>query len=143
MERAEAIAVTSTVNPLQMAEQLDCAPIKPSLAGLTEVNCQPALPFSESLYSCLLNQEKPCICNGLGVECQHEIQAKASSVVRATDEADYPNVVAHVEAQSTSIVPQSRWRNQEGTMEARELKGLQLAALANIIQKGDTWIVPS
>ena len=28
-------------------------------------------------------------------------------------------------------------------MEARELKGLQIAALSNIEQKGDTWIVPS
>ena len=52
MQRADTLPVTSTITPPQMAEESKSVPLIRSLADAT---IQPSLPFSESLYSCLLN----------------------------------------------------------------------------------------
>jgi hypothetical protein len=52
-------------------------------------------------------------------------------------------VVAHVEAGSASIVQQPLGRKQEVTMEARELRGLEIARTLDVRREGNVWIVPS
>jgi hypothetical protein len=80
---------------------------------------------------------------GLEVECAYKSNGKAPPVAETTDEADNPNVVAHVEAGSPSIVQQPRRRKQEGTMEAREIRGLEIAQSLDVRREGNVWIVPS
>lgn len=104
---------------------------------------QPSLPFPEPLFACTLNPLFSCKCEGLEVECAYKSNDKAPPVAETTGEADYPNVIAHVQAGSTSIVPQPRSRKQEGTMEAREIRGLQIATGSKITREGNVWIVPS
>jgi transposase/predicted nucleic acid-binding Zn finger protein len=52
-------------------------------------------------------------------------------------------VIAHAQATSTSIVPQSGSRKQEGTVEARQIRGLEIATSREITSEGNVWIVPS
>jgi transposase len=73
-----------------------------------------------------------------------ELKQRAPSVADTTDEANQPNnVIAHVEADSIPIVPQSPYERQGGTMEARQLKGLEIATNYVITSEGGVWIVPS
>lgn len=104
---------------------------------------QASLPFSEAPFACLINPLFSCKCKDSGVECAYKLSEKAPSVAATTDGAANPNVIAHVQADATSIVPQSRQRKQEGIMEARELKGLEIAATREIRREGIVWIVPS
>jgi transposase len=105
---------------------------------------QPLLPFPEPLFVCALNPLFSCNCESLGVKCPHTFEKqKAPPVAQTTDEADQPNAIAHIEAESTPIVPQSVGRKQEGTMEARELRGLEIASSLEIKREGNVWVVPS
>jgi transposase len=111
---------------------------------LAKVVNQSSLPFPESSFLLSLNQEKPCIYNSLEVKCPHKL--KAPPVVRATDEAVNPNVVQHAQATLFSIVVQPRSsvnRKDEGTMEARQARGLEITADSEITREGNIWIVPS
>jgi transposase len=90
--------------------------------------------FANDLFS--------CPCEGHKVQCFQQVKTKAPPVAQTTGEADQPNVVAHVEAESTPIVPQPRSRRQ-GIMEAREVRGLEIAANSNITRNGQVWVVPS
>ena len=139
MQRAATLPFTPAITPPRTAGGLRCVR-RPR--PLVKTARQPPLPFHESLHACLLNKGKSCTCNGLGIECAYVIKAKAPSVAGTTDEADQPNVIAHVEAESTPIVPQPRYRRQ-GTMEAREAKGLEIAARSKITREGNIWVVPS
>jgi transposase len=79
----------------------------------------------------------------LEVEYPQENKEKAPPVADTTGEAMNPNVLAHVEAQSTSIV-QHRFGGKQGcAMEAREARGLQIAAEEKTAYDGQVWIVPS
>jgi transposase len=54
-----------------------------------------------------------------------------------------PDVIAHAEAQSTSIVPHSPRAMQGGIREARAVRGLEIASNSEITREGNVWIVPS
>lgn len=143
MERADAIAVTSTLFPIQWVEKRKRAHRTRSLVKSIKADKQPSLPFSETSSSHFLSQQKSCNCNGLGVKYPHKNKAKAPSVAVTTNEAHQPNVIAHVRADSTSIVQQSLGGIKRRTMEVREHRGLQIAASSDITQKDGAWIVPS
>jgi transposase len=68
---------------------------------------------------------------------------KAPPIVRATDEAMNPDVIAHAEAQSTSIVPHSPRATQGGMMETKAARGLEIVSNREITREGNVWIVPS
>lgn len=142
MQRADAITVsTSMLFPMERVERRKPARRTRSFITPIKSNYQAALPFSEPAFPCLVNQQKPCVCNGLGVKCPHTINAP--SVAVTTDEADQPNVVAHVEAESTPIVQQPQIVRQGCTMEARKIRGLEIATSREITREGNVWIVPS
>jgi transposase len=102
---------------------------------------QRPLPFPESLFSCLVNLEKSCVCSGLGVQC---VYTKTSPFARTTGELINPSVIAHTQADSAFIVTQLRERKQEeNTMKARQIRGLEIAASLEIKREGNVWIVPS
>jgi transposase len=89
-----------------------------------------------SLFSCVYKRKR--------VSCVQQLKAKAPPDASTSDEAINPNVIAHAEAGSTSIVPQSRWRKQdEGTMEGRESKGLAMAASVQPHRRNNVYVVPS
>src|SRR5205085_2350661 len=105
---------------------------------------QPSLPFQEAPFVCLANPLFSCVCKNSGVECAYKsTDGKAPPVALTTSEADNPNVVAHVEAGSLSIVQQPLGRKQEGIMEAREARGLEIAQSLDVRREGNVWIVPS
>jgi transposase len=81
---------------------------------------QQSLPFEELLPTCLVSPLFSCNCEGQGVECQYKLKAKAPPVAQTTSEADQPNVIAHVEAESTPIVQQSLGRKQGCTMDTSQ-----------------------
>lgn len=91
--------------------------------------------FASSLFSCIYERK--------GVQCTQQLKAKAPSVAFTTDEADQPNVVAHVEAESTLILPHPRRGRQGCIMEARQIRGLEIASSQPITSEGGVWIVPS
>jgi transposase len=78
-----------------------------------------------------------------GVQCVQQVKVKAPLVADTTSEADQPNVIAHAEAESTSIVQQSPGGRQGCTMEARQVRGLEIATSQEINREGNVWIVPS
>lgn len=143
MERDGAITVNFTLFPLHRAGKAKRAPRGRSPIRAIKPNNQVALPFSKSLFPCFLNQQKPCICNGLGVECAHRNKGKAPSVGLTTDEAvSTNNVTAHVGADALSLC-RSHVESARCTMQAREQKGLQIAHTAEITRLDNLWIVPS
>ena len=77
------------------------------------------------------------------VKCSRNLKRKASSVALTTDEAVQPNAIAHVEAETTSIVQQSLDRSKRRTMDIRQAKGLEIVANSEIIREGNIWLVPS
>jgi transposase len=91
--------------------------------------------FENALFSCRKGRNK--------VQCFQQVKRKASSVASTTDEATNPSVVAHVEAGSTSILQHPLGRKQGCDMEAREVRGLEIAAEAQTAYDGQVWIVPS
>jgi len=102
---------------------------------------QQPLPFSEALFSCLANPRKSCVCNGLGVQCAY---TKTSSVAGTTDEVTNLSATVHTQADPAFIVPQARSITQEEkTMEARQIRGLEIAASLEVKREGNNWIVPS
>jgi len=140
MQSADTRPVTSITLPLQSAEESKCAPLTNSFI---KTATQPFLPFSESLFSRSQNQEKSCVCNDLGVKYAHLNNEKAPPVAETTDEAVDPNVRVHVKAGTSSIVPHSLGRKQECAMEAREIKGLEIASGSKFTRQGHLWLVPS
>jgi transposase len=107
-----------------------------------DVKQQP-LPFSEPLFTCVLNPLFSCNCKGLEVECEHKLKVKAPPVALTTDEAvSTNNAIAHAEAESTSLCSNGV-ESARCIMEAREERGLQIASLSNITRNGNLWIVPS
>jgi len=73
----------------------------------------------------------------------HLNNEKAPPVAETTDEAVDPNVRVHVKAGTSSIVPHSLGRKQECAMEAREIKGLEIASGSKFTRQGHLWLVPS
>lgn len=145
MQRADTItAGTPTLFPMQRVERRKPAQKRRSLVRSSKPSNQVSLPFFESLPSSPLKSINPCNCKGLGVKYAHTVEEqKAPSVAGTTDEADQPNVIAHVEVESTSIVQQSLGGSKRRTMEVREHRGLLIAASSTITQEGDAWSVPS
>ena len=83
------------------------------------------------------------IYKGNRVKYRQKLKRKAPPVARTTDEAvSTNNAIAHVEADTTSLCGNRR-RKARRAMEAREQRGLQLAANSKITRHGDLWIVPS
>lgn len=90
--------------------------------------------FASPLFSCIYERNS--------VQCVQQLKAKASSVVCATNEADQPNAIAHVEAEATSLCQQSPVEAR-CTMDARQLKGLEIATQHEITREGNVWTIPS
>lgn len=110
----------------------------------TETQGQPFLPFPVVSSSRTLKPISPCICIYLGVECLHNLdKEKAPPVASTTDEAVNPNVIAHAQVGTASIVPQPRSVRQGCVMEAREAKGLALAAAVQPHRQNNVYTVPS
>lgn len=145
MQRADAIAIsTPTLFPIQRVERREPARKRRAPIRSITQNNQASLPFFEPLTVHTLNPINSCICSSLEVKyARKSEEQKAPSVAATTDEADQPNVTAHAEVESTSIVPQSLGGNKRRIMEVREHRGLQIAASSRITQKGDAWNVSS
>ncbi len=84
-----------------------------------------------------------CVCKKKGVQCGQQLKGKAPPVALTTDEARNPNVVEHAEVAEDSIVSHPRWRKQGCAMEARAIRGLEIASNSEITRDGNVWIVPS
>lgn len=135
MEHAGHVTPNAAFNSMLLSHHSPSNPV----GGISD---QPTLPFPIHPETRSLNTLFSCICAYLGVECRHNL--KAPSVALTTNEAyQQPNVIAHAEAESSSIVQPSRWRRQGCAMEPREAKGLAIAADSKITRHGDVWIVPS
>lgn len=72
-----------------------------------------------------------------------QLNGKAPPAASTADEAVNPNVVLHAEARSPSIMPHSLGRKQRCTMDAKAVKGLEIAHQSNITRLENLWIVPS
>ncbi|MBD0373820.1 MAG: transposase [Pyrinomonadaceae bacterium] len=87
-----------------------------------------------------------CAGGGDAVSCVQQMNSKAPPVALTTGEAVHPNVIQHAQATFAFIVRQPRPgvnRKDEGTMEAREAKGLALAASVQPHRQSNVFTVPS
>lgn len=107
--------------------------------------CRSSVIMSEQLclFDIEVNPLFSCIYEEGGVSCVQHLKGKAPPVALTTGEATDPNVSAHAEARSPSILPHPVGRKQGCAMEARAARGLEIAASYRITREGNVWTVPS
>lgn len=85
----------------------------------------------------------PSIYNDLAVQCERRLKEKRSADCANNQPSLFNlNAIAHVEADPTSLCSKPRDKAR-CMMEAKQARGLEIAAQHEITREGNVWIVPS